>query len=373
MNMTSTIDSLPAADAANPIAERAERAPAPSTDALALRLAGGAQPDDADAGAGAGTANVERRAALSATGALATIDALLRDRDAVLARIRRGLGLAELGRCALLTVALACAIFGAAVGMHRGGVQILFAAIKFPLVMLFTAAIAAPCLTAFNAALDRPYAVRKDVALMLSALAFGALLLLAQAPLLLLAALLGLGYHAFILLTFCCAALAGIGCAAVLARGIASQSHRHAKIAVVALLAVLSAVGGQMAWTLRPYVVRPRTPEVPFLRQIEGNLLESVLTSSRSARGIYSEDYEAREYEIREFRGEEGGDYGDQFAPEFRAGDFMRDIDQMAEETVHPIEAIERSGDTAEPASDSAGYSRDEVGGRWSEIEDAQR
>lgn len=224
-------------------------------------------------------------------GALGTIDTLLRDRAATLARIARGESLADLVRTMLVTIAVSCAIFGAAVGMYRGGVQILYAAIKFPLVMLLTAAITAPCLTAFNAALDRPYALRRDVALVMLALGFGSLLLVAQAPILMLGALLDVEYHKFTLLTFGCAALAGLGSLVVLGRGVRGQSGRNARFTALALVGVLAVVGAQVAWTMRPYVVRPRTTEIPFIRHIEGNLLEAVMGSSRSARGIYSDDW----------------------------------------------------------------------------------
>lgn len=224
-------------------------------------------------------------------GALATIDVLLRDRGAMLARIRQDQGLTDLVRTMLITIAVSSAVFGAAVGMYRGGLQIAYAAIKFPLVMLLTAAIAAPCLTAFNAAMDRPHALRQDLALVLLALGFGSLLLVAQAPLLVLGALMEADYHSFILLTFGCAALGGLGSLIVLARGVRGQSRRHARRVALAVVGVLAVVGAQMAWTLRPYVVRPRTEEVPFVRQIEGNLLEAVTTSSRSARGLYHRDF----------------------------------------------------------------------------------
>ncbi len=251
------------------------------------------QPEDTHARRNVRQQRMNPRAGASSTaagGPMAIVDELLRDRGAVLARIQRGVGLAELVRTMLIAIAISSAIFGAAIGIYRGAEQIIYAAIKFPLVMLLTAAIAAPCLTAFNAALDRPFALHRDVALVLVALGFGSLLLVAQAPLLLLGALVGMGYHAFILATFGCAALAGLGSLFVLGRGIRAQSRRHAFSTGIALLTVLAVVGAQMAWTFRPYVVRPRTTEVPFIRQVEGNLLEAVGTSSRSARGIYDRE-----------------------------------------------------------------------------------
>jgi hypothetical protein len=258
-------------------------------------------------------------------GALGTIDTLLRDRAATLARIERGESLADLVRTMLITIAVSCAIFGAAVGMYRGGVQILYAAIKFPLVMLLTAAITAPCLTAFNAALDRPHALRRDVALVMLALGFGSLLLVAQAPILVLAALMDCAYHKFILLTFGCAAVAGLGSLIVLGRGVRGQSGRHAQITALALVGVLAVVGAQVAWTMRPYVVRPRTTEIPFVRQIEGSLIEAVMGSSRSARGIYEED-EWRETEWQQPEWRESGD------PQRRT-DEPGDVDQSLGQT----------------------------------------
>jgi hypothetical protein len=260
--------------------------PAPANDDVAVRAVETPRP------VAANLPGPPRPAPAPASGALGTIDTLLRDRAATLARIARGEALADLVRTMLLTIAVSCAIFGAAVGMYRGGVQILYAAIKFPLVMLLTAAITAPCLTAFNAAVDRPYGLRRDVALVLLSLGFGSLLLVAQAPILLLGALLEVAYHKFILMTFGCAALAGLGSLGVLGRGIRGQSGRHARITSLALVGVLAVVGAQVAWTMRPYVVRPRTTEVPFVRQIEGSLLEAVMGSSRSARGIYAGDLE---------------------------------------------------------------------------------
>jgi hypothetical protein len=221
---------------------------------------------------------------------LATIDQLLRDRDGILARIRDDIQLVSLARVMLIAIVVSSAIFGAAIGTYRGGVQILYAAIKFPLLMVLTAAICAPSLSAFNAALDRPTSLRRDLALVLVSLALGGLLLVAQAPLLLLASSLEFSYHTVILMTFACCALAGLGSLMTLGRGVRAIFEARHKSAVFALLCVFCVVGAQLAWTLRPYVVRPRTPEVPFVRNIEGSLVEAVGTSFDSARGIYVRD-----------------------------------------------------------------------------------
>jgi len=59
------------------------------------------------------------------------------------------------------------------------------------------------------------------------------------------------------------------------------------RTAVVGLCVVFSLVGGQLSWALRPYLVRPRTPDVPFVREVEGSLFDSVTGAMQSARGIY--------------------------------------------------------------------------------------
>ena len=231
------------------------------------------------------------RLPLSPATGLAAIDRLLRDRDAVLARVRDDIDLLDLARVMLLTIAVSSAVFGAALGTYRGGIQILYAALKFPLLMLITAAICAPSLTAFNAALDRPSSLRRDLALVLVSLAMGGLLLVAQAPLILLASSLHFAYHSVILLTFGCCAITGLGSLVTLSRGMRATFEHRRHSAVFTLLMVFCVVGAQLAWTLRPYVVRPRTPDVPFVRNIEGSLLEAVSGSLDSARGIYTRDF----------------------------------------------------------------------------------
>ncbi|MEM9488458.1 MAG: hypothetical protein AAGC55_04910, partial [Myxococcota bacterium] len=258
---------------------------------------------------------------------MALIDQLLRDYAAVLARIRDQVDMAGLARTMLIAIAASCALFGAALGTYRGGVQIAYAAIKFPLLMLLTAAVCAPGLTAFNAALDRPVSLRRDIATVLCAMALGGLLLVAQAPLVLLAASIDVDYHSIILLTFACSAVAGLGSLVVLARGVRASSAQRAGSAILATIMLFSVVGAQMAWTLRPYVVRPRTVEVPFVRNVEGNLLDAVFTSMDSARGIYAPGSHRSYLADPDFT-----------EPEFTETDFDRDLRPDRQREVAPVE-----------------------------------
>ncbi|CAN0168035.1 unnamed protein product, partial [Laminaria digitata] len=99
------------------------------------------------------------------------LDALLRDRDALLDVIEQGKGLVSVARVMLLTVVVCAAALGASVGMYRGGVQILFAAIKLPMVLLLTTAVCAPVYTTLKLGMRQPASLPKGFALVLSALA----------------------------------------------------------------------------------------------------------------------------------------------------------------------------------------------------------
>ena len=45
-------------------------------------------------------------------------------------------------------------------------------------------------------------------------------------------------------------------------------------------------VGGQLSWALRPYLVRPRTPDVPFVREVEGSLFDAITGAVVRARHL---------------------------------------------------------------------------------------
>ena len=222
--------------------------------------------------------------------ALGTIDLLLRDREAMLARIRAGADLPAIVRTMTATIAVTMAIVGAALGSYRGGVQIAYAAIKLPIVLLGTAALSAPALSAIGAALGRRSRLTADLALVMAALAFGSLLLVACTPLLLLGRSVDLGYHRMILAVVAMFAVSGGAALRMIWRGVAREAAPGWRTAVVGLCVVFTLVGGQLAWALRPYLLRPRAPEPMFVREVESSLLDAITGSLRSARGIYVRD-----------------------------------------------------------------------------------
>jgi hypothetical protein len=215
------------------------------------------------------------------------LDGLMRDRQGTLRRILDADDLPGLVRTMILTIATGGAAFGAAIGSYRGGLQILAAAVKLPLVMLLTAALCVPALSALGSALDRARGLRRDLALVLSSLALGSVVVAATAPIVLLAISVRASYHQVTLIVSSCCGLAGLVALAFFARGVRAIDARRWRPLAAGLLLVFIFVGGQMAWTFRPYMVRPRTPQPPFIRLVEGNLFEAVRQSFDSARGIY--------------------------------------------------------------------------------------
>lgn len=225
------------------------------------------------------------------SGPFAAIDQLLRDRAAILAHIASGKELAATMRVMVATIAVCMAIVGAALGSYRGGVQIGYAAIKLPLVLLGTAALSAPALTALGTAAGRRPRLAADLVLVVSALAFGALLLTASTPLLLLCIAMKRDYHEMILVTVGLFSLAGLASLRMIIQGVhAEASERGSWSAILGLCVVFALVGGQLSWALRPYLVRPRAPEVVFVRDVEGSLFDAITTTLESAQGQFSRD-----------------------------------------------------------------------------------
>lgn len=220
----------------------------------------------------------------------ALIDLLLRDRDAIVAQIAAGKDLMTITRTMIATIAITMAIVGAALGSYRGGIQIGYAAIKLPLVMIGTAALSAPALTAIGAALGRRSRLTADLALVITSLAYGALLLVACTPLILLGRAIDLSYHQMVLSTVAMFSVAGVACLRMVTRALGRESGPGRTSAIFGLCVVFALVGGQLAWSLRPYLLRPRTQYVPFLRETEGSLADAIGGAIQSSRGYYTRD-----------------------------------------------------------------------------------
>lgn len=213
------------------------------------------------------------------------ISLLLRDPGEVARRCLDEENLRPLTLASLGALVLGAAAFGGVVGSFRGGVQIAYAATKIPLAMLAALVISVPAFHAIAASLGRPWPFRTVVALTVASAGRAALVLLAAAPVLWLAYDLGLGYHSAALAATLAYALAAVAALGVLLRGLGDGKHRVTT--TLAFVAVFLAAAGQTGWLLRPYLLRPRTEGVPFVRAREGGFGDALYRSARSSVGVY--------------------------------------------------------------------------------------
>lgn len=220
-----------------------------------------------------------------ASSALGLVEELLRDPSRFVSRIEDEEPAAATVRSLLGIIVVTGALFGGAVGMFRGGIQTLYCATKVPLVLLVTLAVAAPAFLGIARATRTQISPRGLILLTLGASARFGLVLAGLAPVVWL--LEGVaGYHRMILATVVACAVAGCMAAGLLFRGL-SRAKGSGGLAGIAIVVVFAIVGGHSSWLLRPFVVRPRTEQVPFLRPVESDLASSVGKSTRSAAGVY--------------------------------------------------------------------------------------
>lgn len=220
----------------------------------------------------------------------AIVDAILRDRAGFLEALRDPSRHADLARALTLTVLISGAVLGAVLGLARGGLQIPYAAIKLPLVVLFTAALCAPALSALRQVVHRHSDRREDLLLTLGSLALGTLLAAALSPLLLLATVFDVGYHDLILLTVAICAASGLGGLLLLQKGLRAAMPGGQRLVGLAFIGLFCLVGAQMSWTLRPWLLRPRSPDVVFIRGVEGNFFGAVVGTQATAMGALSRE-----------------------------------------------------------------------------------
>ena len=218
--------------------------------------------------------------------AVAYVDDLLK-RPALVARaVDAGSDLTARTRTYVKVLIACTATFGAALGFHRGGAQILYAGVKLPLVTLVTLAVVAPLLHLLNRALERPANMARDVSTLVAALARGALVLAAETPLIWAAHAVGAGYHRMILLTVLACAVAGAVSFWFL-WGVLSSTRQSRWLVATVVLTTVGIVGAQATWLFRPYLVRPRAAGVVFMHPLEGSFSEALGDSVASARGVY--------------------------------------------------------------------------------------
>ncbi len=205
-----------------------------------------------------------------------TITHLLREPQLIVDRCSKPAAQLPLVRGTLLILVVGTATFGATIGSYRGGAQILYAALKLPLATLIALAAGGPAFASLAAAFDRPWGLRRTLAIVLSAGARSGLVLAALSPPLWLAIDFGLPYPALKLSATLAYALAGLSALAVLLRALGTGKGRWG--AATGIMAIYLIVGAQAAWLLRPYIGDPRDENVPTFAadRKEGGLIRAL-------------------------------------------------------------------------------------------------
>ena len=220
------------------------------------------------------------------------LDQLLRSPKGVAERAKAGEDLPALAIGSLIALVGGAGIYGAVLASSRGGLQLLYSGLKLPLALLATLVVVVPAFYAINKTLGRSLSLAGMVGLSLAAVARGALMLAALAPIAWLAIDRGIGYHASVLVAAGSYALAGLAALRVFLSGVGADLR--GLLVILAFGAVVLPAGGQTAWMLRPFIGRPAQTHVPFFRARESSFLDAVTQSARSSVGIYGDAYDGR-------------------------------------------------------------------------------
>ncbi|MEZ4320431.1 MAG: hypothetical protein R3F61_23325 [Myxococcota bacterium] len=211
-----------------------------------------------------------------------------------LALVERHEDRAELSRIAPLLLGIAvvgCGIFGMVVGSSRGGIQLVYAAVKMPLLLWIPVLLALPAARALWMACEVEVPWSRVALAGLVAMARTAILAAAAGPVLWLFYSVSPGYHVSVLALAGSLVLVGLPGLGVVARSMPAGGKRRG-LAMAGSVLVLGLCAAQTGWLLRPFVARP-TAEVTFLRPVEEDVFSSLGATSRSAVGDYSTEWEA--------------------------------------------------------------------------------
>ena len=213
---------------------------------------------------------------------------LLRSPQAIAEQSTQGRDLRSLALVSLGAIVLGGAAFGATVGGYRGGLQVLYAAIKVPAACLWTLTL---CMSGYYAVANvfgTTLSMRAIAALTLASIARASLVLLACVPALWLMIDLGASYHTTALWASVAYGLSGLAALGVFLRALGNGRRRWLMAGL--MVALFCIAGGQGAWMLRPYLGRPSQTEIPFLRSPDGVFAERVWTSGRSSMGWFDSE-----------------------------------------------------------------------------------
>lgn len=213
---------------------------------------------------------------------------LLRAPGALVDRIERDGTFAVEAPRLLGLLALGACTFGAVVGGYRGGLQVPFAALKLPFLLLVPMVLVLPALRSLWALAEVEVSYRRLVTAGLVGGARTALLAAAAGPVLWLAYGV-LGYHVAVLAFVAVLGVAGLPGLLVVVRAVPGGG-RGRWVALAGSLALMATASMQTGWLLRPFLVRPQTEDIVMFRAVEQDVFEALGTTAWSSLGIYAAD-----------------------------------------------------------------------------------
>ncbi|MFC2173744.1 actin-binding WH2 domain-containing protein [Acidobacteriota bacterium] len=177
--------------------------------------------------------------------------------------------------------ALFAALYGLCCGFYAAHLQILFAAIKVPLLLFGTMAICLPTLYTFNLLLGSKLSFKQTLAVLLMSNYLLCLVLVSFAPILLFFILSTSSKSFAILLNVAIFTISGLFGVSLLWKAMQFLSERSGDTDKAVIIKVWSViymfVGTQMAWLLRPFI--GEKDAVILFREIEGNFYVAVFHS----------------------------------------------------------------------------------------------
>lgn len=212
---------------------------------------------------------------------------LLKDRIRLFSLMKEQENLSTLLPHLLLLTLVGTLPMGIVMGSYSGSWQILFAAVKVPLILLVTLAICQIPFWAWGKFFRAQLQVGQVAGVTLSAMATTSLLLLGLCPVLWL--VIGGGtatYHVAILTVVGAFLLAGLGGIRVLFQGltnVASPATKSQEASITQMawvwMSLYAVVGMQVVWILRPFLSHPwaKDKSIVFFRGLDSNVYEAVL------------------------------------------------------------------------------------------------
>jgi hypothetical protein len=222
----------------------------------------------------------------TSTNDFGVIERILRNRQKFFAEIRDGIELRGKIRSMLIASVCFFALYGLVMGSSHSLWQTLSSGVKLPILFLATLFVCVPCLYFFGLLFGSNQSFNQNLAVILTAISVTSVLLLSCAPITLFFLLTTnqSQYQFFKLLNVAIFTVAGLMGIVFLIQGmkvvsgIELEGAKTRKWLLIVWMFVYAFVGGQMAWTIRPFIGAPGSTFELF-RQLGGNFYTDVFRS----------------------------------------------------------------------------------------------